>query len=88
MSTLLIRNIPENVHTELRRIAAERHVSTEALARSALVELARQARPVGIDFAKLAYDREALGIDGEGPAWTDAADDPALSRRILGLPDA
>jgi plasmid stability protein len=88
MPAIVIRNIPEPVHEALRRVAAERHLSVEALARDTLSTLARQARPGGIDFAKLARDHVTLGIGEEGPAWTEAMDDPALSRSVLGLPDA
>ena len=63
MSALTIRNLPEPVHAALRRIAAERHTSVEALARQALSDL-------------------------PCPAGTEALDDPALSRRVLGVDDA
>jgi plasmid stability protein len=85
MPAITIRNLPEPVHAALRRIAAERRMSVEALARSALADLARQARPGGIDFAKLARDRAAIGLTEDGPEWTEALDDPALSRQVLGL---
>lgn len=85
MPAITIRNIPEPVHDALRRIAAERRVSVEALARTALADLARRAQRGGIDFARLARDRAALGLTEDGPEWTDALDDPALSRRVLGL---
>ena len=88
MSAITIRNLPEPVHDALRRIAAERHTSVEALARQALSDLARPARRGGIDFEKLARDRAAFGLFDDGPAWTDAMDDPALSRLVLGLDDA
>ena len=81
MPAITIRNLPEPVHDALRRIAAERRMSVEALARAALSDLARQARTGGIDFGKLARDRAALGLTEDGPEWTDALDDPALSRR-------
>jgi plasmid stability protein len=84
---ITIRNLPEPVHDALRRIAAERRMSVEALARAALADLARQARTGGIDFGKLARDRAALGLAEDGPEWTEALDDAALSRRVLGLPD-
>jgi plasmid stability protein len=82
MPAITIRNLPESVHDALRRIAAERHVSVEALARA---DLAREARGGGIDFGKLARDRAALGLTEDGPEWTEALDNPALSRRVLGL---
>jgi len=82
---ITIRNLPEPVHNALRRLAAERRMSVEALARTALSDLARQARAGGIDFGKLARDRAALGLTEDGPGWTEALDDPALSRRVLGL---
>ena len=85
MPAIAIRNLPESVHDALRRIAAERHVSVEALARAALADLAREARGGGIDFGKLARDRAALGLTEDGPEWTEALDNPALSRRVLGL---
>ena len=40
---------------------------------------------VRADLVGLARDRAALGMTDDGPAWTDAMDDPALSRRVLGL---
>jgi plasmid stability protein len=85
MSAIVIRNLPNSLHDALRRIAADRHVSVEALARDALRALVAQARPGGIDFEKLAGDKTALGIDEDGPSWTEALDDPALSRHVLGL---
>ena len=88
MSSIIIRNLPEPVHAALRRLAAERRLSVEALVRDSLTTLARQSRPGGIDFARLARDRAALGLSEDGPAWTEALDDPALSRRVLGLDHA
>jgi plasmid stability protein len=85
MAAITIRNLPEPVHDALRRIAAERRVSVEALARAALADVARQARASGIDFGKLARDRAALGLVEDGPEWTETLDDPALSRQVLGL---
>jgi plasmid stability protein len=85
MPAITIRNLPEPVHDALRRIAAERRMSAEALARTALAELARQVQAGGIDFTKLARDRAALGLTEDGPEWTEAFDDPAFSRRVLRL---
>jgi plasmid stability protein len=85
MAAITIRNLPEPVHDALRRIAAERRMSVEALARAALQDLVQQAHAGGIDFARLARDRAALGLTEDGPTWTEALDDPALSRRVLAL---
>ena len=85
MSALVIRNLPENVHATLRRVAAERHTSVEALARQALADLAGAITVQGVDFAKLSADRAALGFAEDGPAWDGTLDDPAFSRRVLGL---
>jgi plasmid stability protein len=85
MPAITIRDLPEPVHDALRRIAAERSMSVEALARTALSDLARQACSGGIDFSKLARDRAALGLTDDGPEWTEELDDPALSGRILRL---
>lgn len=85
MSALTVRNVPEKVHNALRRLAARRGVSVEALARAALEELVRSSRAGGVDFAKLGRDRAALGVARDGPEWTEALDDPALSRRVLGV---
>ncbi|MCR6644714.1 MAG: hypothetical protein NVV62_09445 [Terricaulis sp.] len=84
MSALTIHNIPDTVHDALRKLAAKRGVSVEALARSALEEVAKGARG-GIDFELLERERAALGLIGDGPEWPEALDDPALSRRVLGL---
>jgi hypothetical protein len=51
-------------------------------------EPAQRTRQGGIDFEKLARDKAALGIAEDGPVWTAAMDDPALSRRVLGLDPA
>jgi plasmid stability protein len=88
MSAITIRNLPAPVRDALRRIAVERHTSVEALARQALTDLTRPSRRVRIDFEKLARDRAALGLFEYGPEWTQAMDNPALSRRVLGLGDA
>jgi plasmid stability protein len=88
MSAILVRNLPTTVHEALRKLAADRRTSIEALARDALTDLVSRSRPGGIDFAKLERERAALGISDDGPEWTDAMDDPALSRQVLGLPDA
>jgi plasmid stability protein len=85
MSALVIRNLPDHVHDALRRVAAERRVSVETLARQALVEVARANAPAGIDFARLARDSAAVGFAEDGPDWDARLDDPALSRRVLGL---
>lgn len=85
MSAITVRSIPEKVHAALRKLAARRGVSVEALARGALEDLARSGRAGGIDFKKLARDRAALGLSKDGPAWHDALDDSVLSRRVLGV---
>jgi plasmid stability protein len=38
MATLTVRNLPQDVHDDLRRIAAESRSSVEAVARAALAE--------------------------------------------------
>ncbi len=88
MSAITIRNLLEPVHDALRRIAAERHMSVEALAQSTLSDLARQKRRGDIDVEKLARNKVALGIEDGGPVWTEAMDGTALSRRVLGLDPA
>ena len=85
MPAITIRNLPAPVHDALRRIAAERRVSVEALARATLSDLVRQARTGGIDFVRLARDRAALGLTEDGPEWTEVLDDTAFSRQVLGL---
>jgi plasmid stability protein len=85
MSALVIRNLPDELHATLRRVAVERHMSVEALARQALTDLAASCRQPGIDFAKLGSDRAVLGFAEDGPVWDSSLDDPALSRHVLGL---
>ena len=49
------------------------------------VELVR-CRPRGaIDFDKLQETLRGLGIEGDGERWSEEFDDPAFSRRVLGL---
>ncbi len=85
MTAIIIRNLPDDVHEALRKLAAERKQPVEAFVRETLSEVARRKRG-GIDFEKLARDRAALGFHEDGPAWTPDLDDPALSRKVLGLP--
>ena len=49
------------------------------------VELVRCDRRGGIDFDKLEASRHRLGIRGDGDGWPEELNDPALSRRVLGL---
>ena len=49
------------------------------------VELVRRERRGGIDFDKLEADRRRLGLIGDGEGWPEEFDDPAFSRRVLGL---
>jgi plasmid stability protein len=84
VAAIVIRNLPDDVHDALRRMAAERQQPLEALVREKLSEFARRPRG-GIDFEKLARRRAELGLFEDGPEWTPAMDDPALSRKVLGL---
>ena len=52
-----------------------------------VVELVRCERRGGIDFDKLDEDRRRLGLIGDGEGWPEEFDDPAFSRRVLGLED-
>ena len=85
MAAIVIRNLPDDVHNALRRLAAERKQPIEAFVRDKLSELAKRKQG-GIDFEKLARDRAALGLFEDGPGWTPDLADPALSRKVLGLP--
>jgi len=87
MAAIVIRNLPEDVHNELKKLAREQGRSVEALAREVLAKAANDAKPRGIDFELLARRKKELGIAEGGPEWTEELDDPALSRRVLGLED-
>ena len=50
-------------------------------------ELVRCDQHGGIDFDKLEATRRRLGIEGDGEGWPEEFDDPAFSRRALGLDD-
>ena len=50
-------------------------------------ELVRCERRGGIDFEKLEATRRRLGIVGDGEGWPEEFNDPAFSRRVLGLDD-
>ncbi|MCY4317845.1 MAG: type II toxin-antitoxin system prevent-host-death family antitoxin [Alphaproteobacteria bacterium] len=52
-----------------------------------VVELVRCERHGGIDFDKLEEDRRRLGLMGDGEGWPEEFNDPAFSRRVLGLED-
>ena len=51
------------------------------------VDAVRPNRGGGIDFDKLEASRRRLGIEGDRERWPEEYDDPALSRRVLGLDD-
>ena len=51
------------------------------------IEFVPAAVPVGMDWEKAAAARLALGIDDLVLVWPAEFDDPALSRRVLGLED-
>lgn len=84
MAAIVIRNIPDDVHAALRKLAKDRGQPVEALARDTLSEFALRKRG-GIDFERLARNRAALGLYEDGPEWTPDLDDPKLSRQVLGL---
>jgi plasmid stability protein len=84
MSAITIRNLPDDVHEGLRRIAKARGQSVESLAREALIAVA-QPEPGGIDFAKLGAARAAVGLSEDQEGWPADFDDPAFSRAVLGL---
>ncbi len=48
-------------------------------------ELVRCDRRGGIDFDKLEAARRRLGIEGDGEGWPEEFNDPAFSRKVLGL---
>lgn len=49
------------------------------------VELVPARRKGGVDFEKMAEVRERLGLTGVTVTLPDDFDDPAFSRRVLGL---
>ena len=51
------------------------------------VELVPAHRVSGVDFDKAAAIRRELGLDGLKVSSPPDFDDPAFSRRVLGLPD-
>lgn len=51
------------------------------------VEMVAPSRKGGHDFAKAAEARERLGLTGVKITLPDNFDDPAFSRRVLGLDD-
>ena len=51
------------------------------------VELVAAKTLGGMDFEKAAAVRRELGIDGLDVELPDNFDDPAYSRKVLGLPD-
>ncbi len=48
-------------------------------------ELMRRDRRGGIDFDRLEAARRRLGIKGDGEGWPEEFNDPAFSRKVLGL---
>lgn len=84
MSAITIRNLPEDVHEGLRRIAKARGQSVESLAREALIAVARP-KTGGVDFARLKAARAAVGLEDDWDAWPADFDDPDFSRAVLGV---
>ena len=50
-------------------------------------ELVRCDRRGGVDFGKLEAFRRRVGIEGDGSGWPEEFNDPAFSRKVLGLDD-
>lgn len=50
-----------------------------------LPPLTHGSERAGIEFDKLEASRRRLGIEGNGERWPKEYDDPAFSRRVLGL---
>lgn len=50
-----------------------------------VVELVRCDRGGSVDFVKLEKTRRRLGLDGDRDRWPDEFNDPAFSRRALGI---
>ena len=50
-------------------------------------ELVRCDRGAGIDFDKLEAARRGRGLGGDRERWPEVFNDPAFSRRILGIDD-
>ena len=50
-----------------------------------VVEVVRCRRAGGIDFGKLEASCQRLGIADDEEGWLAEFDDPAFSRRVLGL---
>ncbi len=50
-----------------------------------LPRLTQGSERAGIDFDRLEASRRRLGIEGDGEGWPKEDDDPAFSRRVLGL---
>jgi plasmid stability protein len=84
MAAIIIRNLPDDVHEALRKLAAERKQPVEAFVRDKLSEIATRKKG-GIDFDKLARARAALGLYEDGPVWTPDLDEPAVSWKVLGM---
>ncbi len=86
MSAITIRNLPDHVHDALRRRARQEGKSVEALAREALFGLAADEGREADLFEDIAAAKQRLGAtSGDWPEWTEAFDDPAFSRSVLGL---
>jgi prevent-host-death family protein len=52
---------------------------------TAVAELTPAKQKGGLDFARAAILRDKLGITGNMPDLPDNFDDPAFSRKVLGL---
>ena len=49
------------------------------------VELVRFRKRGGIDFDKLDQERHRIGIGDDDTEWPEEFDDPAFSRKVLGI---
>ena len=68
-------------------IAAARHGECVIITKHGrpAVELVRCDHGGGIDFDKLGVARRRLGMEEDREQWPKEYDDPAFSRRVLGL---
>lgn len=51
------------------------------------IELVPAMNKGGVDFERIAQVRKQFGLEDADLAWSSEFDDPAFSRRVLGLDD-
>jgi plasmid stability protein len=85
VGSILIRNIPDALHDQLRAVAKQNGTSVEALARQALERVVPAAQSPETLLQRARRLQAKYNTAAWGVTWTDTDDDPRFGWAVLGL---